>query len=156
MNVEVHEIKPEGFIEAVETAACYLEIEGQLLLLECSWFKSESGKWGVPAGKLEIGETPKQAAQRELFEETGILAKISDIHSFGCLYIRKPDIDYVYHLFQVTLKEKPVIQLSSEHSNYLWASQEEIERLPLMAGAMNALEKYRSNFDKSIRTPEKL
>ena len=39
--------------------------------------------WEIPAGKLEIGETPKECAIRELKEETGYSAKnIKLIHKF--------------------------------------------------------------------------
>lgn len=151
MHVKVHETKPQGFKPAVEISACYLEIDGQLLLLECSPFKPEPNKWGVPAGKLEADETPEQAAKRELFEETGILIEDSQLHAIGSLYIRKPHIDYTYHLFQVTLKTKPEVRLSSEHPNYLWALPEEIETLPLMAGAFEALQKYRSSLAQKKR-----
>ena len=58
MFVEVYETKPIGFKASVEVAACYLEVEGRLLLLECAAKKQEAGRWGVPAGKLEKGETP--------------------------------------------------------------------------------------------------
>jgi len=54
MVAEVYETKPQGFKAAVEIAGCYLEIDGQLLLLEYSSSKTESGKWGVPAGKKSI------------------------------------------------------------------------------------------------------
>ncbi len=145
MVIELYQTKPQGFKAAVEVSACYLEIDGQLLLLQCSSSKPEPGKWGVPAGKLEIGETPTQAAKRELYEETGILVENSDLRAIGSLYIRKPNMDYVYHLFQITLKVKPEIRLSSEHLNYLWASQQTMETLPLMAGALEAIQKYRSS-----------
>ena len=36
--------------------------------------RRDNGQWCVPGGSLEIGETLKQAAVRELFEETGIKA----------------------------------------------------------------------------------
>jgi 8-oxo-dGTP pyrophosphatase MutT (NUDIX family) len=50
--------------------------------------------WGVPAGKLEQGETPEVAARRELLEETGIqLTSASRIAYLETLYIRKPDLD---------------------------------------------------------------
>ena len=34
--------------------------------------RTESGKWTLPGGHLEDHETPKQAAVRELKEETNI------------------------------------------------------------------------------------
>jgi phosphatase NudJ len=144
MTIIVYEIRPEDFKPSIEVAACYLEIEGELLLVECSSSKPEPGTWGVPAGKLEIGETPAQAAKRELFEETGILVEDTNIHSMGSLYMRKPHIDYVYHLFQIVLKTKPKVRLSSENPNYLWATAQEIETLPLMTGAFEPLQRHRS------------
>lgn len=143
MFVEVYETKPIGFKASVEVAACYLEVEGRLLLLECAAKKQEAGRWGVPAGKLEKGETPEEAARRELFEETGIFIESSGLQSLGRLYIRKADFDYVYHLFKVLLEKRPEVKLSREHPKFLWASLREQEELPLMAGARQALLKYR-------------
>lgn len=34
------------------------------------------GVWGVPCGKLDPGETPEEAAVRELREETGLTGKV--------------------------------------------------------------------------------
>lgn len=38
------------------------------------WLKriSLKGRYNLPGGKIEEGETPKEAAKRELFEETGL------------------------------------------------------------------------------------
>src|SRR3989339_1645329 len=113
--VEVYEQKPEDFFLQVETVACYLEVGGLLLLLENSLEKSESGTFGVPAGKLELGETLEEGAKRELWEETGITAPLVFL---GTLYIRKPGFSYSYHLFKALLDEIPEVNLSSEHKAY--------------------------------------
>ena len=61
---------------------------------------------------------------------------------WGSLFIRNPDIDYVYHLFQIPLREFPPVSLSSEHVDYRWVSLEDCQKIPLMKGAKEALEKY--------------
>ncbi|WNN46087.1 MULTISPECIES: NUDIX hydrolase [Winslowiella] len=54
------------------TVACLVHAEGQLLVVE----ETINGvaTWNQPAGHLEANETLIEAAERELFEETGIQA----------------------------------------------------------------------------------
>jgi 8-oxo-dGTP diphosphatase len=141
-KLEIYEIAPEGFTPQVQVAACYLEIGGKLLLLQRAHGKLEPGKWGVPAGKLENQETPEDAAKRELFEETGISFENTQIQRLNSLYIRKPEVDYVYHLFKVQLNGLPEVRLSNEHQSYKWASLKDIEEMALMDGAKEALQHY--------------
>lgn len=148
-TAEVHEKEPAGFVSKVQVAACYLEVEGKLLLLQRAQEKFEPGKWGVPAGKLESGETPEEGAKRELFEETGISIKHQEqIRYLNTLYIRKPEVDYTYHMFKIQLAELPAIHLSDEHLGYTWASLKEIETIPLMDGAKEALCHYKAALPK--------
>jgi 8-oxo-dGTP pyrophosphatase MutT (NUDIX family) len=138
---KVYETRPLDFHPRVEVSACYLEWEGKLLLLKIGKHKSEGGKWGVPAGKVEADESPIHAARRELFEETGIDAP--HIRSLGSLYIRKPNFDYVYHLFQVSCDQQPTPRPSAEHEDFCWATAADLQTLPLMDGAPEALHYYR-------------
>jgi len=138
----VYTQKPQDFHPGVEVAACYLEINGKLLLLLRSEGKREAGRWGVPGGKIETGETPLEAAVRELREETGISIDPSQAQSHGCLYIRKPGADYTYHLFRILLQAEPIVRINGEHRAYRWAAAHEIELLPLMAGGKEVYRHY--------------
>lgn len=145
LGLEVHEIAPSDFTPRVQVAACYLEINNKLLLLQRAQGKLEPGKWGVPAGKLENNESPENAAKRELMEETGIsLENPSRIQRLNSLYIRKPEVDYVYHVFKVQLDRIPEIHLSDEHQDYIWATSKDIETIALMDGAKEALQHYQA------------
>ena len=142
-NISVYDKMPEQFFPQVEVAAIYVNVDDKILLLQLANHKQEKGSWGVPAGKLEVHEKPLQAAKRELFEETGINIESEDaFQSLGTLYIRKPELDYVYHLFGIRLGVIPSLSLSDEHCSYVWVSKEEAEALPLMNGAKQALDAY--------------
>nr|MDA8188223.1 NUDIX domain-containing protein [Dehalococcoidales bacterium] len=45
--------------------------DGDIFLLH-----KPNGEWVMPKGHLESGETPEQAAVREVLEETGLTARI--------------------------------------------------------------------------------
>jgi ADP-ribose pyrophosphatase YjhB (NUDIX family) len=44
--------------------------DGRVLLIR----RADNGHWALPAGALEIGESIAEAATREVFEETGLIA----------------------------------------------------------------------------------
>ncbi|MEM9159158.1 MAG: NUDIX domain-containing protein [Verrucomicrobiota bacterium] len=53
--------------------------EGRLLLL-----RKSDGTWSLPAGAIELGESPKGAMARELLEETGLKANCMSLEeSYG-------------------------------------------------------------------------
>ncbi len=60
-------------VEIKESASSVVLIDGKILMLKRPE-KSHSypGRWSLCAGKLEKGETPEQAAVREIAEETSI------------------------------------------------------------------------------------
>lgn len=139
---QVWEFPPENFQPLVEAAGCYVEIDGKILLMERALTKPEGKTWGVPAGKIEAGETPRQAAIRELFEETAIEVSSSQVKEIGKLYVRKPRLDYTYHMFQVDVDEMPTVILSPEHTHYLWVNAQDLDALHLIGGAREALDYY--------------
>lgn len=141
--IEIYEHRPVDFKPLVEVAACFLEIDNKLLMLKRASEKLEGGMWGVPGGKIELNETPEEGAYRELFEETGIrIDSQSHFQSFGALYIRKPEVDYVFHQFKVNVDCMLDVCLSDEHEDYIWATPDELMKLSLMLGAKEVIRPY--------------
>ena len=51
---------------------------GRLLICQRKEIGAFASKWEFPGGKIELGEEPRSALERELFEELGIRARIGD------------------------------------------------------------------------------
>ena len=56
--------------------AAVVERDGRILVCQRKAGARHELKWEFPGGKVEAGETPRQALQRELDEELGIQADI--------------------------------------------------------------------------------
>ena len=55
----------------------------RLLLIRHHAGKPNAGKWNGPGGKIDPGESPRQAAVRELREETGLVVTPADASFAG-------------------------------------------------------------------------
>lgn len=63
--------------------AVVLNSANQLLLLKRSLQTTRSGQWSVPGGRLKPGETVEMAAEREVFEESGLsIIELRVVHQF--------------------------------------------------------------------------
>ena len=54
-----------------------LIVEDKILLVHAKKYAGQNNKWSIPKGHIEEGETPEEAAIREVAEETGIKSEIS-------------------------------------------------------------------------------
>ncbi|MBS3118833.1 NUDIX domain-containing protein [Candidatus Woesearchaeota archaeon] len=84
------------------------------------------GGWEVPGGKVELGETPSQAGQREIEEETGLSVQI--VSELKPLKLEKDSVKTYTHVY-LAEAEGEKISLSSEHSKYIWIFPQKVDSL---------------------------
>lgn len=126
---------PEHFNPLLNVSACFMRVENRFLFLKRLSHKKEGNTWGIPGGKCEPNETAMQGVVREFYEETNVELKDSSLKSFGKVYIRYPDVDFIYHMFEYQLHNYPEIVINlKEHSEYRWILLQEALKLPLIPG----------------------
>lgn len=133
--------QPKVFDPIYKVASCFIERDdSKILLVLRNPDKSEGNKWGAPAGKIQEGESPRQAIIREVLEETGIDISNRPMPLHKTYYIKYPDYDFIYHVFHSTVPLKTKITKSNERQALRWVSPEEALTLNLVR-----------HFDRSIK-----
>lgn len=97
----------------------------------------EKGRWSVPGGRVEPGETFAQAAAREAFEETGLHVEIAD----ELWAVAIPTADgrvYDVHDFAATVVGG-VLTPGDDAADARWFTPAELGTVPLTTGLRDYL-----------------
>lgn len=126
--------------------------EGRVLILRRSATDiSSPGAWEFAGGRIEFGETPEQAAQREVLEEAGIEAEIGRI-LFANSFVRTSDRQVLVLSYLGCAKTDKVV-LSFEHEDYRWAGKKQLQQL-LMPGIWKNLVEHQVFSQPDVRIAE--
>ena len=105
------------------------DASGRCLLLKRSLrSKGNPGKWDLPGGKVDPGESFTQGILREVAEETGLTISIQRVG--GVAESESPTNKVVYLILEGRL-ESGQVQLSSEHDEYVWVNRWELPKMEL-------------------------
>jgi 8-oxo-dGTP pyrophosphatase MutT (NUDIX family) len=114
-------------------AAVIHDHEGRLLLQE----KSSGEAWSLPAGGIELGESPQEAIIREVMEETGYAVRIQGIVSvfggweFRYAYPSGDRVEYIVTLFQCKIIGGSGVPTDSETKSIKYFGRHEMPELAL-------------------------
>jgi len=73
-----------------------IDASGRVLLIDHYRFITDTRGWEVPSGRIDAGESVRQAALRELMEETGYSA--SDWQAMGSYFPSNGSSNQVFHV----------------------------------------------------------
>ena len=100
----------------VHVAIAILQNHGQILVGWRQASQHQGNKYEFPGGKVEEGETPQQACQREIREETGL--NIEHWTAFDVIQHNYPDLQVNLHVFQAQVLDSQLAQITAPWQFY--------------------------------------
>ena len=129
----IYKEKPQNFDSKFDVVSCFVEYNGEILLLHRQNHKPEGNTWGVPAGKVDDEENILGTMVREIQEETELVLLPSQLSYFGKVYVRYPNYDFVYHIYHIKLDQRQKVIINhKEHKDFKWISPENALNIPLI------------------------
>ncbi|MDQ1037253.1 8-oxo-dGTP diphosphatase [Streptomyces sp. V3I8] len=95
--------------------------DGHVLLIERGW-DPFAGRWALPGGHVDPGETSRAAAARELAEEAGVYAAPEELDQIGTF--DRPDRDprgrYVTVAYHLTVLPGTTVEAGDDATRAQW------------------------------------
>jgi len=108
-------------------ASAVIVADGAILLVQRG-HEPQLGRWSVPGGRVEPGETLAEAAAREAYEETGLEVRIGA--ELWDLTITDGDRTYEVHDFAATVTGGS-LRAGDDAADVRWIPLDELDQWPL-------------------------
>lgn len=102
------------------------------------------GRWSIPGGILEIGETITAAIERELKEETGVSVRVMGLLEIYEKVLRDSDNRAQYHFVILDYLCEFVggtAEAAADVTDTAWVAEEDLEKLQLTSAALRVVKK---------------
>jgi len=140
-------MKEQGYPEAV-VGVLVLNQEGEIFLMASSKWQ---GKYCLPGGHIEFGETMEETAKREIKEETGLdIFDIEFLMVQECIFseefYKKKHFVFLDHIAKT--KDIDAVLDGSEGSEYVWTTVDDALKLSLNPYTKNTILEYKKKYKK--------
>lgn len=109
----------------IELAGNLIVEEGKVLLL----YREDEGRWEVPGGKTEEGESPTEAAVREAEEEIGVSVELRKPFYSG--EFQKDGDMFLWHCYLARIEEGEPAVKEEKFGELKWFEPSELDDLDL-------------------------
>lgn len=114
-----------------ERATIICKRDGRIL-----YVRKPKSRWALPGGKIEDGETPAQAAARELSEETGL-------RDLDLVYLSEYEKDNVMHyIFMALLSSSAKPEPLNEIAACKWSHAKNVRELNASAATKSIVKSF--------------
>jgi 8-oxo-dGTP diphosphatase len=128
MGVSAPRPNPEGPAAVYLRTLCFVFC-GQDVLLVHRQHEPDAGYWNAIGGKIDRGEDPLEAAQRELAEEAGISPAL-EFRGVATVVVRSTGEHWVIFLFSAQVEDRAVVP--SAEGPLRWVAPDEIAALSVL------------------------
>jgi acetyl-CoA carboxylase carboxyl transferase subunit beta len=122
-------------VDHILGAGVVIVTDGAILLVQRG-HEPQLGRWSVPGGHVEPGETLRQAAAREACEETGLEVRVGA--ELWNLEIADGDRTFEVHDFAATVIGG-TLRAGDDAADVRWVPFDELDLLPLTDGLLGYL-----------------
>lgn len=124
---------PNNEILEVVALALRHSASGEIMLARRGPNESGAGEWEFPGGKVELGETQREALVREIQEELGYKLDGEKLSLIGEHMHQYPHRKIQIFLWRAEVDKKPEFTLT-DHDSVTWCKPAQIKELNLTAG----------------------
>jgi 8-oxo-dGTP diphosphatase len=119
-------------------------LDGDRVLLVRRGGQPSSGKWSLPGGLVEVGETTEEAARREIMEECGIRVRLAGVAGVLDRVVRDAAGRVRYHYVLVdylAYAEDGTLCAGSDAADARWVPVAEVAGYDITDGLVDMIER---------------
>lgn len=127
-------------IKVVAAVICDSIQEKTRIFATARGYGAFKGMWEFPGGKLEAGETPQQALEREIREELDTQIRVGDL--LNTIEYDYPDFHLSMDCFWCEVIKGDLVLLEAQEAR--WLTKEELDSVEWLPADIEILEKIRA------------
>lgn len=129
----------ENTRKRIEVVAAIILDEGKIFATQRGYGEFKDG-WEFPGGKMEQGENPEQALEREIREELDVEIEVGQL--FDTVEYDYPSFHLTMHCFLCTIKSGELVL--KEHEAAKWLNKESLNSVEWLPADLGLIEKLKN------------
>ena len=135
-------MKTKNIVQKVITSGALIRDNKILIVQRASDDETFAGLWELPGGKKEPLESVINSVKRELKEEVGLdIEVLTPVNVFNWSTEKREEVRDATEIIFLVKQENAEIKISSEHSDFKWITEAEIENFNISKETTESIKK---------------